>query len=187
MKPGPAKKPSRIKEIEGNAGKRPLPATEPKPALDARKPKCPAYLKGPGRLEWKRITPELYRLGLLTKIDHAALEAYCSAYGQFIEVEGEMARMRREYREALRERRKKPYDQRKLPSNGMVVMTSNGNAIMEPILSVRKQAMELMHKFLVEFGMTPASRTRVTGEAGGKEKARSPMQRLMEANRDLVN
>jgi len=42
-----------------------------------------------------------------------------------------------------------------------VSITSNGNAVIEPLLSVRKQAMEQMYKFLSEFGMTPASRSRI--------------------------
>jgi P27 family predicted phage terminase small subunit len=39
--------------------------------------------------------------------------------------------------------------------------TTNGNLIISPLLSVSNKAMEQMHKFLTEFGMTPASRSRI--------------------------
>lgn len=185
MKPGTKPKPSALKKLEGNPGKRALPAHEPQPELGI--PSCPAWLKGPGRLEWKRITPELYRLGLLTRIDHAALEAYCLAYGQLVEAESELARMRKVYKDEAKRRKKRGSDEEdNLLSNGMVAVTSNGNTIMEPMLSVRKQALEIMHKFLVEFGMTPASRTRVSG-GGDKKKAQSPMEKLLEATREMAN
>lgn len=167
-----------MKELEGNPGKRPLSQNEPDPIPAMLQ--CPAYIKGAARKEWNSITPELYILGLLTKIDHAALEGYCLAYGQLIEVEHELDKMRRSYRDMLKMRKKNPSI--KLPSNGMVSITSNGNAIMEPLLSVRKQSLEMMHKFLVEFGMTPAARTRVTGTPG--KKTRDDMEELLKGHRD---
>jgi len=181
--PGPPKKPSKLKELEGNPGKRTLPASEPEP--QPALPSCPSFIKEAGRKEWKRIAPELFQLGLLTRIDRAALAAYCSSYALWFEAEREIARMRRTYREMLRMQKKNPNI--KMPSNGMVCQTSNGNSIMEPLLSVRKQALEQMHKFLVEFGMTPASRTRISGEPVGKKAPKSAMERLMEASREINN
>jgi P27 family predicted phage terminase small subunit len=155
---GPAPKPSKLKTLEGNPGKRPLPLNEPRPA--AAMPACPAFIKGSARKEWQRLAPELYQLGLLTRVDRAALAGYCIAWEQFEQADQELARLNRSYRDALKQRRKNP--RQILPvSNGMISITSNGNAIMEPLLSVRKQALELMHKFLTEFGMTPASRSRI--------------------------
>jgi len=174
---GPAKKPTELKKLEGNPGKRPLPLNEPKPA--AFLPACPAFIKGAGRREWNSLAPELYQLGLLTRLDRAALGAYCSSYGLWVEAEHEIARIRRAYRDMLKLRKKNPNI--KLPSNGMVSITSNGNSIMEPLLSVRKQALEQMKSFLVEFGMTPASRTRIVVEKYGEK---DPMDELLEAGRN---
>ena len=184
MKPGPAKKPTNLKLLEGNAGRRPLPANEPKPALLPGVPRCPAYMKGLARQEWYAMASELQALGLLTRVDHAALEGYCVNYEMFVEADSEISRLQREYKAALRARRKNPKSNKPLPSNGMVVYTSNGNAIMEPMLSVRKQAAEMMHKFLAEFGMTPASRA---GEGGGNDKPGTPMQALLRATKSMVN
>lgn len=159
MVPGPPGKPTKIKELEGNRGKRQLPTHEPNPTNAM--PACPSFIKGAARKEWQRLAPELLILGLLTRVDRAALAGYCIAWGQLEEVEQELARMKRSGRDLAKLKKRNPAMKVDI-SNGMVSITSNGNAIIEPLLSVRKQAMEQMHKFLTEFGMTPASRTRVT-------------------------
>lgn len=188
MKTGPAAKPTKLKELEGNPGKRALNPREPDPA-PALLP-CPAFIKGAGRKEWQRISRELYKLGLLTPIDRAALAGYCVAWGQFEEVEKELARLKRSAREMARLKKKNP-NARASIFNGMVSITSNGNVVIEPLLSVRKQALEQMHKFLAEFGMTPASRTRIAGGGNtGKKKAQSPLERMLDgkaAEREIAN
>lgn len=172
MKTGPAAKPTKLKKLEGNAGKRALNHNEPQP--DPELLPCPSFIKGAARKEWHRITPELYQLGLLTTVDRAALAGYCIAWGQLEEVEKELARMKRQ-------------GKKHRVMNGMVSLTVNGNIIIEPLLSVRKQAMEQMYKFLSEFGMTPASRSKVNSEpVPGGRKARSRMQELMEGTAPLT-
>jgi phage terminase small subunit len=42
-----------------------------------------------------------------------------------------------------------------------VIVTTALNLVENPYFSIKKRSMELMHKFLTEFGMTPASRTRI--------------------------
>lgn len=185
MKTGPAAKPTNIKKLEGNPGKRALNDKEPQPAPAI--PRCPSFIKGPARKEWKRIAAELYQLGLLTCIDRAALAGYCIAWGQLEEVEAELARMKKSARGLAKLKKKNPGMKDSI-SNGMVTITSNGNAVIEPLLSVRKQAMEQMHKFLTEFGMTPASRTRISGDpGGGSARPKSAMQKLLEGTRELAS
>ncbi len=72
---GPAPKPTRMKVLAGNPGKRPLNRREPQPKPGL--PRCPAQLSEEAKREWKRISKELDRLGLLTVLDRAALSAYC--------------------------------------------------------------------------------------------------------------
>jgi phage terminase small subunit len=69
-------KPLSLRLIEGNPGKRPLPADAPKPRGKAQ---CPAWLPEPARQEWARLGPELERLGLLTAADQAVFAGYCLA------------------------------------------------------------------------------------------------------------
>jgi len=169
--PGPQKKPTLLKQLEGNPGKRVLPANEPQPLKDEQVPVCPAYLKGVARQEWKRVAEELYRIGLLTRGDHAALEGYCVNYARWVDAEKKLAKLSKASSDKM------PY----------LYKTSNGNLIMNPILSVAKQAMEMMHKFATEFGMTPASRARLGGEGGGVNKPKTPMQAILRATKLIVN
>ena len=180
MKKGPSPKPTNLKVLEGNPGKRPLSLNEPqpKPAL----PLCPNFLKGAAKKEWQRLSPELYTLGLLSLIDRAALAAYCSAYGMWVEVEHELMQMRKSNKELAM--LKKKYPERNIQSaNGLVRQTSNGNWIMEPLLGVRKQALEQMHKFLTEFGMTPASRTRIMVDISNLNHGDDKMEEVLNRGR----
>jgi P27 family predicted phage terminase small subunit len=135
--------PTQLHIIHGNPGKRPLNKNEPKPKPG--RPTCPAHLSKEAKKEWKRIVPELEKLGLLTKIDRTELAMYCQAYGRWVEAE------------------KIVYEK------GTLYKTKSGNVITSPMLWVANKAMEQMHKFLTEFGMTPSSRTRIKIEPKEKE------------------
>jgi phage terminase small subunit len=69
-------KPTALKLLQGNPGKRPLNDQEPKPPVGAKAPQYviddPVLL-----LEWNRHAPRLTRLGLLTEIDDDALATLC--------------------------------------------------------------------------------------------------------------
>ena len=78
-------KPTKLKLIEGNPGKRPMNPREPRPAL--RVPTCPAHLCPSAKAEWKRLAGQLYVLGILSDLDRSAMAAYCHAYGRWVEAE----------------------------------------------------------------------------------------------------
>ena len=68
-------KPTALKVIQGNPGKRPLPKGEVKPAPGAE---APPWLVAPqARAEWERIAPRLLKLGLLTELDGEAFGLLC--------------------------------------------------------------------------------------------------------------
>lgn len=50
-------KPTAIKVLEGNPGKRELNEYEPKPAKKA--PRCPSWLEDEAKKEWKRTAKQL--------------------------------------------------------------------------------------------------------------------------------
>lgn len=78
-------KPTNLKILAGNPGRRPLPDGEPCP--DAVLPTPPDFLDDQALREWERIAPELHQLGLLTRLDRAALAAYCQSYAHWIKAE----------------------------------------------------------------------------------------------------
>ena len=128
-------KPTALKELAGNPGKRPLNEREPKPR--AAVPTAPRHLTGEARKEWRRMGRELLALGVLTTVDRAALAAYCVAYARWADAEAQVTKL------------------------GTVVKTANGNLIQNPYLAVANRAMDQMMKAASEFGMTPSSRSRV--------------------------
>jgi phage terminase small subunit len=50
-------KPTALKVLEGNPGKRPLNQNEPKPEKKA--PNCPSWLLPDAKKEWRRLSKEL--------------------------------------------------------------------------------------------------------------------------------
>ena len=78
-------KPTAVKVLEGNPGKRSLNTGEPKPEKKA--PRCPAWLEDEAKKEWRRMAKQLEHLGILTEIDMAAFAGYCQAYARWKEAE----------------------------------------------------------------------------------------------------
>lgn len=67
-------KPTAIKKLEGNPGKRKLNRKEPVPAKGM--PECPDWLLPEAKAEWERLCEKLSDMGVLTEIDMAAFAAY---------------------------------------------------------------------------------------------------------------
>jgi P27 family predicted phage terminase small subunit len=128
-------KPSAVKALEGNPGKRKLNKSEPKPMTGA--PSCPDHIRGAAKFEWNRVVKELVALKIVTKIDRAALASYCSAYGHWVDAE------------------------KHLREEDAVIVTDKGNMVQNPYMQISKRSMDQMVKFAAEFGMTPSSRSRV--------------------------
>ena len=146
-------KPSHLKLVTGNPGKRAINTQEPVP--ERILPQPPPELTAEARGEWDRIAGELNRLGLLTGIDRAALAAYCQAYGRWSQAESAIARM------AERDRL----------TGGLMIKTSNGNAIQNPLVGIANKAMADMVRYAAEFGMTPSARSRIRGEEASGQTA----------------
>ena len=198
-------KPTHLKVLEGNPGKRALNKDEPKP--QAKIPSCPSHLDKEAKAEWRRISKELLQLNLLTAIDRAALAAYCMAWSrwvyaeekinQLVELEKqatakaiELAKTGQEQLTALvSEIDKLGTLQEMMGSSastdtklvrlaaeaanlqtmlngigsvgGLIKTTDKGYVYVTPWIQISNAAQKLMHGFLIEFGMTPASRTRI--------------------------
>ena len=100
------------------------------------------------REEWDFITAELKELGVIANIDRAALEIYCVTYS--------------EWRQASEQVKK----------DGFIITTIKGNDIQNPLVGFCNRKIEIMRRFLSEFGLTPASRAKVKVEKEtGKKKS----------------
>lgn len=158
MKPGTKPKPTRLKLIEGNRGKRPLNSKEPR-TVTAR-PSAPPHLTADALEEWNRVATWLHRIGLLSEVDRAALAAYAQAYGRWVQAERAIAKMAEK-------------DQL---TGGLMIKTSNGNAIQNPLVGTANKAAADMMRYAAEFGMTPSARTRIAAEA--QEESDDPAERF---------
>jgi len=158
---GPAPKPTELKKLQGNPGRRPLNDREAKPAII--KPRCPAYLSDEGKKEWRRVVGYLYDAKLLTAIDHEALAMYCETVGIWVKAT------------------------QQVNQSGMVGKTKAGNLIHNPYLDIANRAKRDALRFMQEFGMTPASRARVIVGDGGADREESladALFRLVAADED---
>ena len=120
------------------------------PTPDPEIPDAPPHLSPEAREEWERLALELYELGILSTIDRAALAAYCQAYGRWVEAEEQLRNIDGTMK--------------------LTETTSNGNIIQNPLVGIANKSLELMHKYLTEFGMSPSSRTRVSAKKKTGEK-----------------
>ena len=144
---GPKPKPTNLKVIENTDRRDRTTRDEPKPK--SARPSPPRHLSDEAKAEWRRVCGELYNLGLLTNVDRAALAIYCQAYGRWEQAETAIAKMA-EKDPAMR---------------GLVIKTSNGNAIQNPLIGTANKAMADMMRYASEFGMTPSARSRISAEA----------------------
>jgi P27 family predicted phage terminase small subunit len=140
-------KPTHLRLVTGNPGKRPINADEPKPA--AKLPQPPAELGDDAKREWRRMAAELHTLGLLTNLDRATLAAYCQSYGRWLVAERALAR------QAARD----PVMQ------ALMVRTKKGNVIQNPLVGTANKAMADVVRYAAEFGMTPSARSRIKAES----------------------
>jgi len=142
--------------LNGNPSKIDLEArAKNEPQFEKISPDCPEYLDEFAKREWNRLSPELERLGLLSQVDMAAFEAYCKNYSTQCQAD-----------EIIK-------------SEGLIIRTYGINKDGEeflikiqkhPAVAIRSDAFEKMKAFLIEFGFTPASRSRVNAIDPDKEK-----------------
>ena len=137
-------KPTAIKKLEGNPGKRKLNTKEPIPAKGM--PECPQWLLAEAKKEWERLADLMNQMEVLTEVDMAAFAAYCQSYARWKEA------------------------QEHITSEGSTFETDKGYQQQTPWVGIANTNQKLMLQAASEFGLTPSSRSRiVAGNAKGKE------------------
>jgi P27 family predicted phage terminase small subunit len=109
---------------------------EPKPPPKA--PTRPGWLLPEAKREWRRLAPELERLGLLTVADRAAFAGYCQAWARWRECEERIA------------------------AEGAVVPGHRAIMRKHPLTPVAARYLDAMRGFAQEFGLTPQARSRLS-------------------------
>jgi P27 family predicted phage terminase small subunit len=130
-------------------------AIKPKPApkFNSILGDPPAVLRGHALQVWEDTAAELQTAGIGTRVEANALSCYCQAIADFHAAQAEIDRL------------------------GLVVITERG-AVKNPAVTIKNQAMLMIHKFASSFGLTPASRDRVAFTA---PKDHNPFEALMKS------
>ena len=137
--------PTAIKLLEGNPGKRPLNANEPKPAKKA--PSCPKWLEPEAKKEWRRLAKQMEQIGILTQVDMAAFAGYCQAYARWKEAE--------EF----------------ITQHGTIVRTPSGYWQQVPQVTISHANQKIMLQAAAEFGLTPSARSRIIAGNAAQDQA----------------
>lgn len=154
-------KPTALKVLQGNPGKRKLNLTEP--PTKRGEPDMPAVLTPLAQDEWKRIVPLLTEMQVLTTVDGAALANYCMTFARWREAEACITKF------------------------GMLVeepiVNKDGNKVgtrlkSNPACRIALACQKEMRVQLSAFGMDPSSRSRIKGAT--QEPQKSPLLQLLE-------
>jgi len=82
-KRGPLPKPTKLKELEGNPGHRPLPTDEPTPPVMSRVPDPPDWMEPMAQRAWRVVAGELAGVNLLHQLDMTTLELFAITYAHW--------------------------------------------------------------------------------------------------------
>lgn len=139
-------KPTVLKVLSGNPGKRPLNEKEPKP--DIMEPRKPYGVMPKRALKiWNELAPQLLELGVLTVIDGPAFALLCIHWAIAIEA----SKLVREAEEEL--------------GQGIITEDDRGRERKHRALQVLRDATREFKSLGAEFGLTPSSRSRLEIEA----------------------
>ena len=155
-KRGPRPKPTGLRVLQGNPDHKKMNRKEPKP--EPAVPTCPSWLPEIAKAEWRRLSKELHRMGLLSRIDRSALAAYCQLYADWHQAE------------------------RVIQKLGPTFETPNGYVQQRPEVAMKNKALSLLAKFGSLFGLSPADRVGLEIKKGSTE---DELARILRAPRTL--
>ena len=141
MTAGRPPKPSALKLVSGNPGKRATNSKEPEPLL-LNKLTPPKHLAPASAAVWKQLAPMLRRNQVLTEMDVVALEMLCDSVADY---------------RAAREKR----------NGNFTSYGAKGGQQLDQLLVAQQMCAKRAEGFMAKFGMDPVSRSRVMIEPQG--------------------
>lgn len=144
---GPPKTPTHLRLVMGNPSKRAINKNEPKPPSGV--PPIPKHFDKRGKYWFKRMGEELDAVGVMSTLDAKALELLVEAYT--------------EYRHHCEVLDKEGYTYQTGSATGEKIVKAH------PAAAMKADAWKRIRAMLSEFGMTPASRSKVEIKAPAGE------------------
>jgi P27 family predicted phage terminase small subunit len=158
-KRGRKPKPTALKKLEGNPGKRQLNEYEPVPPISMLR--CPNYLLPEAKKEWRRLAASLIAMGVLTVADAVPFAAYCTAYARWREAEDFITK------------------------HGAIYKDPRGFARPNPYVAIAAHHLREIKSLAAEFGLTPANRTAIIANALSIARGvKDPMEMILTSELD---
>lgn len=135
----PPKKPTHLQIVQGNPSKRPINKNEPKPEAGFKE--APEHFSERARQWYEELCTDLQRMGVMTKVDSRAVEMLIDAYEEYRQLSDLIDRDGFTY----------------------TTTTNTGDTLIKgnPAVNQRANAWNRVRGMLQEFGLTPASRSKV--------------------------
>ena len=150
--PGPSRTPTAQKELQGTTRKDRTNPREPRPVLLGSQDQPPPWLKGKAsRVGWREALPVLTGMRVATIADRVAVSLLCEAFGRWVEAKEALAG---------------------LGSTTYTTETESGSVMHReyPEVGQLERAWKQVLEAAKEFGMTPASRSKVNAVQPGDGK-----------------
>ncbi|MSU98458.1 phage terminase small subunit P27 family [Pseudomonas mandelii] len=151
MARGRPPKPTALRLIQGNPGKRKINKKEPSPDALVEVPAPPEWFGKIAVAAWHQVAPWLIESKILTATDLHNLEAFCMAYQRWREAQDDITK------------------------KGIVVMGAK-QEIKNPACTVANETLRQMATFGSALGLDPAARARL--KPGGAQKPNNPFSAL---------
>lgn len=147
MKTGRKAKPTALKLLQGNPGKRALNVKEPEP-VKVYQPQAPQSFNELEVAKWVEVCAKLAACRVLTELDLDALEIYVRNWVAMIEALNDIS------------------------ERGKLLRSPSGGPMWNPSWAHYKHAERVCRALQAEFGMTPSTRTSVmaVGDPDGKNE-----------------
>lgn len=125
--------PTRLRQLRGNPGHRPIPKGEPRPSGKLGRP--PGYLSRDAKQVWRYMAPKLDAAGIGTTVDRPTFESFCRSYAL--------------WRTLRRQGEAEP------------LVKTNGQTVSSPALALAAKEHREWSSIAREFGMTPSARVKL--------------------------
>lgn len=142
---GPAPKPTALKKLQGNPGKRALNKSEPQPPSGHRTPNAPEWLSDAAKVVWRNNARSLWQLKLLTDLDLLAFGAFCEWMALFLKAK------------------------KNVGAGSDVQVTENGYRQQDPWVGIMNTSWSHAMRIMGHFGMMPSDRSRLKIDEAEKE------------------
>lgn len=139
---GPAKTPTKIRQLRGETRPSRINAEEPQP-MPALNLDAPVDITETAQLVWRDTVAALHSTGVLTAADLETLRCYAEATARYRESSALLAK------------------------SGPLIRGRDGELVKNPLHQIVRDNATLMRAYARELGLTPASRAGLRGNDGG--------------------